>query len=187
MAMKAHTRIFAAMLTGALLGPCALRSMAQDAGERLPEGLELDRPAPKSAAEKKVERDILGLQQELKAAALAKDRAKVEKLIAADATVTLATGAVTDKEGRIAQILGPGPAFERMDYADQSIRALGSRGAVAFVDSTVFTRPTPDHPKGIIRVVCTYRKAGPAAGYHGWQLVSELGIFVPTKMAEAKP
>jgi hypothetical protein len=185
--MKKQTGISVALIAGVLLGPCMSQVMAQGAGDRLPEGLELDRPASKNAAEKQVEEDIRGLQQELKAAGVAKDRAKVEKLIAPDATVTLATGAVTDKEGRIAQILGPGPAFERMEYADQTIRALGNKGAVAFVDSTIFTRPTPDHPNGIIRVMCTYRKGAPTEGYHGWQLVSELGIFIPVKTAGAKP
>jgi Domain of unknown function (DUF4440) len=179
--MKMTRALPAILLCGALLATYGLQAFSQDAAVHLPEGLEMDRPGPKNAAEQQIEKDILGFQAELKAAAIAKDRSKVESLFAPDATVTLATGQVTDKQGRIEQILGPGPAFERMDYANQTVRALGDKGAVAIVDTTIFTRPTPDHPKGIIRVMVVYRKGRVSEGYHGWQMVSLLGIFIPAK------
>ena len=69
--MKNQTRSFVALIASVLLGPCMAQVMAQGAGDRLPEGLELDRPASKNAAEKQVEQDIRGLQQALKAAGIA--------------------------------------------------------------------------------------------------------------------
>jgi len=106
--MKMTRALPAILLSGMLLATYGLQAISQDAAVHLPEGLEMDRPGPKSAAEQQIQKNILGFQAELKAAALAKDRSKIESLFAPDATVTLATGQVTDKQGRIEQILGPG-------------------------------------------------------------------------------
>jgi Domain of unknown function (DUF4440) len=179
--MKNNVAICTLLLSGVLFG--AHPALAQSRSDSLPEGLELDRPAPKSPAEKQIEADILELQSQLRAAAIARDRNKIASFFADDATVTLANGPVVARDGRIDMIMGPGLAFERMDYASQTIRALGDRGAVALVNTTAFIRPTPDKPKGIIRVMVVYRKGTVSQGYHGWQLVSELGIFIPEKAA----
>ena len=147
----------------------------------------LDQPGPKSAAQQRIEKEVLAFQAELKAAATAMDRSKLEVLFSPDATITMATGDVVDRTVRIGQILTPNLAFERMDYASQTIRLLGDAGAVAFVNSTMFTRPTPDKPKGIVRAMIVYRKGKASEGYQGWQLVSALGIFVPAKVSGTAP
>jgi len=188
--MKNIVAIGTLLLSGVLIGtqpaPAQTATPAQTAAAAppaLPEGFDLDKPAPKSPAEQRIEKDILELQAQLRTASLAKDRSKTASFYADDATVTLANGPVVDKAIRVDQVLGPGLAFERMDYARQTIRALGDRGAVALVNTTPFIRPSPDKPKGIIRVMVVYRKSAASQGYHGWQLVSELGIFIPEKSA----
>jgi hypothetical protein len=179
--MKGTKTFSVALLSGMLLWTFASQAIAQAASEQLPEGLALDQPGPKSAAQQRIEKEILGFQAEIKAAATAKDRSKLEALFSPDASITLAQGVITDKAGRVGQIMGPGLAFERMDYANQTIRLLGDAGAVAFVNSTIFTRPTPDQPKGIVRAMIVYRKGKASEGYHGWQLASALGMFIPAK------
>jgi len=175
--MKNNGAICMVFLSAVLLGASAAPAQS------LPEGLEFDRPAPKSPAEKRLEADILKLQAQLRAAAVAKDRSETAGFFADDATVTLANGPIVSKDGRVETLMGPWLAFERMDYASQTIRALGDRGAVALVNTTPFIRPTPDKPKGIIRVMVVYRKGAASLGYHGWQVVSEIGIFIPEKSA----
>jgi len=146
--------------------------------------LKKDVPAPKTAAQKHDEEDILGLQAALRAAAKAKDKAAIEKYFAPDFTMTHGSGAVHNKALRV-DFLAGGGGYEVMTPEEQSIRIINRDAAVSIANNSGMIGGKFFY----IRYITVYAKGAPNEGYKGWRTAAAQVVMVPAKApaTEAAP
>jgi len=151
--------------------------------------LQNDQPSPKTAEQKRVEQDILGLQAAVRAATIAKDKEALEKYFADDYTMTHGGGALQNRDIRIDFITKGNGGFEAMTPDVQSIRVLGRDAAVSIANNALQV----NGQTGWIRYMIVYERGTPSEGYKGWREVAAhvIAIFsrprAATAPAEAPP
>jgi len=144
--------------------------MAGQAGAQVFSGdwskeLRMDHPATKSAEDKKVEAEILGLQAALRAAAAGRDKATLERYYTPDFTMTHGSGALHDRQARIDFIAATGGGFEPMTPEVQSIRILNRNAAVSIANNSGKVNGRSIY----IRYMIVYTRGKPDEGFKGWR------------------
>lgn len=146
--------------------------------------LQHDQPAPKTAEQQSIEKDILGLQAAVRAATVAKDAAQLANYFTPDYTMTHGGGEVQDAPVRIAFISKGTGGFEAMTPVEQTIRVLGKDGAFSIANNSL----QMNGQTVWIRYLIVYSRGAKNEGYKGWREAAAhvIAIFPPKPPATEK-
>jgi hypothetical protein len=140
--------------------------------------LQHDQPAPKTASQKRVEAEILGLQAVVRAKTLAKDYQGLQAYFMPDFTMTHGAGAIHDRELRTHFIVNGNGGYEAMVPDEQTIRVLDSNAAVSIANNSL---KAANGETAWIRYMIVYERGAPNVGYKGWREAAAhvIGVFPP--------
>lgn len=140
--------------------------------------LQHDQPAPKTAEQKKVETEILGLQAAVRARTIAKDYDGLQAYFMPDFTMTHGAGAIHDKELRTHFIVNGNGGYEAMVPEEQTIRVLDRNAAVSIANNSL---KAANGETAWIRYMIVYQRGAPNVGYKGWREAAAhvIAVFSP--------